>query len=198
VFRANLAATCGKCHAGIEKRYDAGIHATALKSGNTSAPTCATCHTAHTIQRADTDAWRVSAVAECGSCHNSVVASYRRTFHGKVNELGFSRIAACSDCHGAHDALPASNPASKVSKARVVATCQTCHPQANESFAQFDPHPDPDNHGRNPLLWWINRFYIVLIAGCFSLFGLHSALWFRRERKELHEAAAHVHAPGKD
>lgn len=192
VFRANIPATCGKCHAGIEQRYDAGIHAAAVKRGDMHAPTCADCHTAHSIQRADTEAWRLSVTAECGSCHDKVVASYRRTFHGKVTELGFARVAACSDCHGAHDILPASNPASMVSAVRRVSTCQTCHPGANERFAKYDPHPDPHNYRRSPLLWWINQFYTVLIAGCFGFFGLHSLLWFRRARKDRKRATAHA------
>lgn len=197
VFRANIPSTCGKCHAGLLQRYDVGIHASAVKRGDSRAPVCADCHTAHSIQRADTDAWRLSATSECGSCHANVVGTYRRTFHGKVTELGFTRVAACSDCHGAHDILPASNPASTVSVARRVSTCARCHPGANESFAKYDPHPDPRNYRRSPLLWWINQFYTVLITGCFGFFGLHSLLWFRRSRKEQRRAAAAARAPSE-
>jgi nitrate/TMAO reductase-like tetraheme cytochrome c subunit len=180
VARANVPATCGSCHEGITHKYEAGVHAAALKAGNPKAPICADCHTAHSIQRADTDAWRLSVTAECGTCHENVVASFRRTFHGKVTELGFTRVAACADCHGAHDILPKSNPASMVSKQRLVETCARCHEGANEQFVKYDPHPDPTNYARSPVLWWINQFYTVLIAGCFGFFGLHSLLWFRR------------------
>ena len=34
------------------------------------------------------------------------------------------------------------------------------------------------------MLWWANRFYWVLIPGCFGFFGLHSLLWFWRSRKD--------------
>ena len=177
-------ATCGRCHVGIKERYDRGIHAAVLKQGNARAPGCADCHTAHAIQRADTDKWRLSVTAECGTCHASVVESFRRTFHGKVTEMGFGRVAACADCHGAHDILPASDAASMVSRGRLVQTCSKCHQGVNERFIQYDPHPDPRNFARSPLLWWINRFYTVLIAGCFGFFGLHSLLWFRRSAKD--------------
>jgi len=183
VARANVPATCGSCHEGIIHKYDAGIHAVALKAGNPKAPMCIDCHTAHDIQRADTDAWRLSVTAECGTCHDDVVDSFRRTFHGKVTELGFTRVAACADCHGAHDILPASNPGSMISKGRLVETCARCHAGANEQFVKYDPHPNPRNYARSPLLWWINQFYTVLIAGCFGFFGLHSLLWFRRSRR---------------
>ena len=73
VAHAQVPATCGRCHAGIKRRYDTGVHAAALKKGDPNAPVCADCHTAHDIQRADTDAWRLGVTAECGSCHASVV-----------------------------------------------------------------------------------------------------------------------------
>jgi len=180
VFRANIPATCGSCHQGVLEHYGQGVHATARKAGNDAAPVCADCHTAHTVQRADNDKFRLEVTAECGTCHSEVVESFRRTFHGKVTELGFVRVAACADCHGAHDILPASNPASKVAKANLVQTCSACHAGANESFVKYDPHPNPHSYQRSPLMWWVNRFYTVLIAGCFGFFGLHSALWFRR------------------
>ena len=59
-------------------------------------------------------------------------------------------------------------------------TCAKCHQGANESFVKYDPHPNPRNYARSPVMWWVNSFYTVLIAGCFGFFGLHSALWFRR------------------
>ncbi len=184
VFRTAVPATCGKCHDGIKQQYDRGIHAAKLKIGDTRAPSCADCHTAHTIQRADTSAWRLAVTRECGTCHVQVVDSFRRTFHGKVTEIGFATAATCSDCHGAHDILPAANSASAVSKARLVATCGRCHPGANEQFVKYDPHPNPGDYRRSAVLWWVNRFYWALIPGCFGFFGLHSALWFWRGRKE--------------
>jgi hypothetical protein len=184
VFRTRVPETCGSCHAGINEKFAAGVHAAALKKNDTRAPSCADCHTAHTIRRVDTDAWRLKVTGECGTCHAQVVDSFRRTFHGKVTELGFTSVAACADCHGAHDILPASNPQSMVAKARLVETCGKCHQGANARFVAYDPHPNPGDYRRSPVLWWANRFYWVLIPGCFGFFGLHSALWFWRARKD--------------
>jgi nitrate/TMAO reductase-like tetraheme cytochrome c subunit len=184
VYREQIPATCGSCHEGIRVKYDASIHAAALKKDAAKAPVCVDCHTTHAIARTDTDAWRLSVTSECGTCHDQVVASFRRTFHGKVTELGFTRVAACADCHGAHDILPPSNPASMVSKANLVATCGRCHQGANARFVEYDPHPDPRNYSRGKVLWWANEFYWLLIPGCFGFFGLHSALWYWRSKKE--------------
>src|SRR5262249_54557835 len=104
--------------------------------------------------------------------------------HGKVTELGFTRVAACADCHGAHDILPSANPASMVSRQRLVATCGRCHRGANESFVKYDPHPNPRDYRRSAALRWATGFYWTVIPACFGFFGLHSLLWFRRSRKE--------------
>ncbi len=185
--RAHIPTTCGKCHSGIEAPFEASVHGAALKKGDSRAPVCIDCHTAHAIQRADTPAWRLSVAAECGTCHAQVVESFRRTFHGKVTELGFTRVAACADCHGAHDILPASNAASAIAPQHLVDTCRKCHPGANERFVKYDPHPNPHNYARSPVLWWLNGFYTVLIGGCFGFFGLHSLMWFGRSWREKKE-----------
>ena len=184
VFRTRVPETCGSCHTGIQEQYAAGIHGAALKKGDAHAPACIDCHTAHSVKRVDLPAWKLAVTGECGTCHAQVVDSFRRTFHGKVTELGFTRVAACADCHGAHTILPAANPASMVSKARLVETCGKCHTGANEKFVAYDPHPNPSIYTRSAALWWANRFYWVLIPGCFGFFGLHSVLWFWRERKD--------------
>ena len=98
------------------------------------------------------DAWKLEVVRECGSCHTQSLRTYRDTFHGQVTLLGFTRVARCSDCHGSHDILPVSDPGASVAPGRIVTTCQKCHPLANASFAKYDPHADPKDKTRNPLL----------------------------------------------
>src|SRR5262249_39982884 len=169
---------------GVRATCAAGTQGAALKKGSAIARVCVDCHAAPAIARTDTDAWRLVVTSECGTCHERVVDSFRRTFHGKVTELGFTRVAACADCHGAHDILPAADPASTVSRARRVETCRRCHAGANARFVEYDPHPDPSDYSRGAVLWWANRFYWVLIPGCFGFFGLHSALWYWRSKKE--------------
>jgi hypothetical protein len=183
VAHIQVPATCGTCHEGVTARFDKSVHAAAMKNGNPRAPSCVTCHTAHRIQRVDTEVARLGVVAECGTCHRSVVESYGRTFHGKVTQLGSASVAACADCHSAHEILPAKHPQSSVARQNLPATCGKCHAGANASFVQYDPHPNPNDYRRNRALWWANRFYWVLIPGCFTFFGLHSALWFWRARR---------------
>ena len=47
----------------------------------------------------------------------------------------------------------------------------------NQNFARYDPHADPENPRRNPLLFHAGRFMTWLLVGTFSFFGIHTALW---------------------
>ena len=180
VFRGNVPATCGKCHDGIRALYESGIHGTKLAAGDRQGPVCSDCHTAHEIKRTDADAWKLDVLAECGSCHVQSLKTYRDTFHGQVTSLGFTRVASCADCHGAHDIHPKSDPRSTVSAEHRAATCGKCHPGAGAGFAKYDPHADKRDAERNPALYWTARFMQLLLGGVFIFFGLHTSLWFQR------------------
>lgn len=184
VHRTNIAATCATCHEGIQKVYATSVHGQGVAEGRTGAAVCSDCHTSHRIQRAETDAWRLAVIDECGTCHVERIATYRDTYHGKITGLGFARVAACADCHGSHTILPASNPASMVSPQNLVSTCRTCHPNANQNFAKYDPHADKHDRERSPALYWAYRFMQMLLAGVFLFFGAHTLLWFPRSYRE--------------
>jgi hypothetical protein len=83
IFRTSIPATCGKCHEGVQHRYEDGIHGKAMRDGNTFAPVCSTCHTAHQIQRVESDSWHLQVLRECGRCHAESIRTYRDTFHGQ-------------------------------------------------------------------------------------------------------------------
>jgi len=187
VFRGNVPSTCGSCHQGIARLYEEGIHGTLFRNGDTRTPVCTDCHTAHHIRQADVEAWRLDAVKECGNCHGESGESFRDTYHGQVTNLGFARIATCSDCHRAHDIHPASDARSTVSPAARVATCQKCHPGTNEKFARYDPHPNPKDRARDPLLFYGAIFMKWLLIGVMAFFGLHTVFWFPRSWRARRE-----------
>jgi len=195
VYRTNVPNTCGQCHAGVRVQYEQGIHGVEVKGGNPLAPVCTDCHTAHQIRRVEAEAWKLEIVRECGTCHAESLRTYRDTFHGQVTALGFTRTARCSDCHGAHDVLPSRDPLSRVNPANLVTTCQTCHPAANVNFVKYDPHADPGNRARNPLLYYAARFMTWLLVGVFAFFGLHTSLWGARALVAMRRGAAPPPAP---
>jgi hypothetical protein len=180
VFPANVPRTCGACHAGVLAAYAQSAHGRAAAKGLSTAPVCTDCHTAHQIRRVEGAPWQLDVIRECGSCHEESLRTYRDTFHGKVTALGLTRVAKCADCHGAHTILPASDPASSVSPAKLVTTCRQCHPGATAKFAEFHPHADPANKERFPRLYYSYLFMTALLVGTFGFFGLHTLLWLAR------------------
>ena len=194
VNRANVAATCSKCHQGIYELFSNSIHSPRVSRSHQTLPTCSDCHSAHTIARTDKEKFRLSVLGTCGQCHQELAKTYFETYHGKVSKLGFLKTAKCYDCHGAHDILPPSNPASHLSQANIVQTCARCHPGANASFARFLPHATHRDPKRYPALFFAFWGMTGLLVGTFAVAGLHTLLWlprslrYRRELKKLRAA----------
>jgi hypothetical protein len=155
-----------------------------LSQGSAEAPTCADCHSAHSIRRTDTPSFQLGIVQECGTCHNDKIQTYRDTFHGQVTALGFERVAKCADCHGAHDILPKTSPASMIAPANLVQTCSKCHEGANANFVKYDPHADKHHRDRNPALYYSAKAMTILLVSVFAFFGIHTGLWFMRSVRE--------------
>jgi hypothetical protein len=180
VHRSSVPSTCGTCHEGIKTQYASGVHGSTLAAGDSRAPVCSDCHSAHQIQSARTTGWQLDVIRECGTCHVDRIRTYRDTFHGQVTSLGFVRVATCANCHGAHAIYPRSDPRSPISDAQRVQTCQQCHASASASFAQYDPHADKHDRERSPALYYTYTFMKYLLAGTFAFFGLHALLWMPR------------------
>src|SRR5690242_11639558 len=66
----------------------------------------------------------------CATCHADQQSAYDTGFHAAALKKGDSRAARCVDCHGSpHEIVPASDPASRVHRANIPATCGSCHGQ---------------------------------------------------------------------
>lgn len=173
--------TCGVCHVLVEEIYNKSVHGELLAAGDKRGPTCVTCHTSHEITKATRPEFRLSIDNKCGKCHAEPLERYRETFHGKAIALGRIGVAACSDCHGHHDILPASNPNSHIAYGKNrTATCQKCHPEGNENFAGYIVHADHMDKDKYPQIYWVFIFMTALLLGTFAFFTAHSLLWFGR------------------
>lgn len=180
IHPANISATCGQCHSQVEAIFKNSIHGQQLIKKNPNAPNCASCHPAHRIQSVKTTPWMLEAIKECGSCHVSPLETYRHSYHGKITNLGFTRVAKCADCHGAHEVLPHSDPHSKISKENIIDTCKQCHPKANKAFTEFIVHANYRNKTDYPILYYVWRFMVILLVAVFGFFGIHTLLWLPR------------------
>ena len=146
--------TCAQCHAEAEQAYAASYHAKVVKSAAGMAPAanCQDCHGgAHEVLAADDKKSPVNhsnIPATCGRCHGQkflmesngesaqAFISYQESVHGRAVENGSQKAAVCTDCHGAHDILPASDSKSPIYKSSVPETCGKCHTQIETTFNQ--------------------------------------------------------------
>jgi cytochrome b subunit of formate dehydrogenase len=184
INHANLADTCGKCHVGIEATYSKSIHGQLLAKGDPRGPVCVDCHSAHQISNPVGSNFKAASDERCGRCHEDRLEGYRDTYHGKAMALGrpnsAPEVAACYDCHGFHDVLPAANPASHLSAGNILATCQKCHPSATAKFTQYRPHANPLDKNSDPILHIVFLAMTVLLISVFTIFGLHTLAWLFR------------------
>jgi len=134
---------CGACHADAVGTLAASVHAAAG---------CAACHgdphrvAPHTEARSPVH-W-TSLASACARCHADgasggpsriplarPVEAYLRSVHGRAVAAG-RRAAVCSDCHGAHDIVRASDPGSPLAPAKVPDRCGSCHAAELAAFRQ--------------------------------------------------------------
>lgn len=99
---------CGACHQ--ESRSTYAIARTAV------APLCAKCHTDAAYMKTFDPQVRVDQYAQ-----------YLTSTHGKQIAEGDTRVATCSDCHGAHGVRKVADSRSPVAPVNVALTCATCH-----------------------------------------------------------------------
>ncbi len=144
--------TCAQCHADQQAAYDRSYHAKAIQSGEHKAATCEDCHgSVHELLPSSDPKSSVNHAnvpATCGRCHSQKFVmeasghsaqpfmSYQESVHGRALEAGKDGAAVCTDCHGVHEILSASDPKSSIFKFNVPGTCGKCHQGVETQFMQ--------------------------------------------------------------
>ncbi len=136
--------SCKNCHehAPQLKVFDKSIHGRQALGGNKKAPTCADCHGSHGIKsfkkdKAYKQEFRMKGAQVCGQCHAEYYKAYNDYYHGSAYKAAAADAPTCWDCHGAHQILPAKDPASKVADKNLAKTCGGCHPDSRSQFTKF-------------------------------------------------------------
>ena len=144
-------------------------------------PKCNDCHgTQHYITDTKLNQTKFDIVNRCGDCHQKLIKTYFGTYHGKASKLGSDKVAKCANCHGSHDLLKASNPASMLSAENKLKTCQECHTKATMNFTEYLPHADHHDVEKYPQLFYPFWIMTLLIVFTFTAFGGHAFLWLNR------------------
>ena len=178
---ANSPEMCGACHSLLLDEWkNQSAHGHAWQDGNPAGPVCVDCHSSHEVIEPLSSQNRMESASNCGECHADYLQTFRNSFHGKANQLGFVEGANCADCHTPHKNLPADDPHSSVHPANLMETCGSCHEGISASFITFEPHIVPSDPNDNFKVYIVNVFMIGLLIGVFAFFGLHDSLWLQR------------------
>lgn len=137
VYPTHVAETCAHCHADAKymkgykiptNQYDLykkSVHAAAMENGDTSAPTCSTCHGNHGATPPG-----VSSVANvCGTCHAMNQQLFEKSPHGPAfAKMG---LPGCVQCHSNHEIV---TPQDSWVGTTPKAVCVTCHVAGDNGY----------------------------------------------------------------
>jgi cytochrome b subunit of formate dehydrogenase len=192
---------CVDCHEDSIEEYENSTHGKeVLQEQNLKAAVCIDCHSSHAITRTSRDPFQIAVTKRCGNCHQENFETYRGTYHGQINTLGYSHTAKCYDCHGSHEILGADDPESTIHPDNLLETCEECHDgkkisKATKGFLTFGSHANTSDYEKYPQMWIAGKFMQGLLLFVFTYFWAHSVLWWYREccdRKDG-EDRIHVH-----
>lgn len=126
---------CAQCHSKAFTEVSNSVHKQASGKGKT--PVCVDCHGYHSI-----NSNRLSIESQsCYKCHLNekmfpgkekgsadFVAEYEKSVHNSVRKNGIPAVS-CTDCHGSHSMLNASDPNSPINPKNISSTCgqSNCH-----------------------------------------------------------------------
>lgn len=202
--RLAISDRCSSCHEETAETYATSVHGESLAKGSEDAPVCTDCHGAHEISDTKSDEFHAGSYQICANCHGdaekmkeydlnpNVLDTYLDDFHGvsnylytQVGHIPERPMATCGDCHGVHDVQRFDDEGDRGAvRERVATMCQSCHEDANSSFAgAWMSHEDP-SLSSSPLVWAVLWGYRILIPVMIVGLLLHIFLHFWRAAVE--------------
>ncbi|HEX3985060.1 MAG TPA: cytochrome b/b6 domain-containing protein [Acidobacteriaceae bacterium] len=208
IWKQNVAATCGRCHAAVYQTYASSIHGQAVAKGVLQAATCTDCHNEHRILAPGdpgSPVYMANVSQEaCSRCHADAqlmagfnlpqdrVPTYEDSYHGLAAHEGRQTVANCASCHGVHDIYPSSDPRSTVNRANLSKTCGQCHTDAGRRFAIGPVHAFSSSTPGGRILDYVRIFYLIVIPVTLGLMLLHNLIdWRRKARVVLAQYRRH-------
>jgi len=203
VFRANIPATCGRCHgqkflmeqngesAQAFLSYQDSVHGRAVESGSTKAAVCTDCHSGHDILPASdskSPIAKFNVPATCGKCHVAIENTFNASIHGQAIAHGNQLAPVCTDCHGIHSIKRHTDPNSPAAEQNLSRdTCARCHEgvRLSQEFgvpggrvtSYFDSYHGLAAEGGS-----------LVVANCSSCHGVHNILPSSDPRSTINKA----------
>ena len=134
-------ADCLRCHEskGIRSSKDGHslyVDASGLSHSMHVKQACSQCHTgvsSSSLRPCETITQKV----DCSSCHAEVAQQYRQGTHGQLYAKSDPNAPTCLECHGTHNILGKSDPASATFPTNVPDLCAKCHRQGEKAAVRY-------------------------------------------------------------
>ncbi len=115
---------CRQCHEKVYQQALDSIHAKDLAAGNSHAPVCTDCHTAHAVTTPDNPRSRIPQT--CRKCHSLIFDQYKSSVHGAaLLDQSNPDVPTCVDCHGVHNIPDPTTNAFRLKSPEICAKCHT-------------------------------------------------------------------------
>jgi nitrate/TMAO reductase-like tetraheme cytochrome c subunit len=138
VYRANVPATCARCHSDTDymkgydiptnqlEEYRAGYHGMLLlEKNNFKVPTCADCHGIHGASPPTVE----EVVSVCGNCHLVTTGYFKKSGHWRALKEG--GLPNCVTCHGQHRI---NFPEEELFVGEEPGRCGSCHKEGSTPY----------------------------------------------------------------
>ncbi len=125
---------------------------------------------------------------DCAACHKSAARSHSRSLHGAATERGDPMAPSCTDCHGKHDVLSASNQDAPTAMMNVPLLCGNCHREGSPVSRTHEISQDRilQNYSMSIHGEGLFRQGLTVTAVCTSCHTAHDILPHTDTRSSIH------------
>jgi len=121
----------------------------------------------------------------CGGCHEEEWDQHAQSVHGLKLNSTHPDEATCVDCHGGHEALPATDLASMVHPSNLVTTCGRCHSNPELVERHAIAIRDPITRYRQSIHFRVLESSGYLSATCNDCHGTHDIQNLKHSRSTI-------------
>ncbi|MBE2214043.1 MAG: cytochrome c3 family protein [Opitutaceae bacterium] len=171
--------------------WGASVHGRALDAGKGDAANCVDCHGSHDMARAMVADSRVNKLhipQTCERCHEDVSREYMGGSHAAALQRGELESPVCTDCHGEHAILAASDPDSPVAPRNLSQQlCGDCHGSVKLS-RKYGISSDRFETFADSFHGLAVRGGSIAVVNCASCHGAHGVLRSSDPASPVHKA----------
>ena len=123
----------------------------------------------------------------CGMCHDDSQERFEQGIHGQALKKGALYAPDCKECHGVHNILASSEPASRTFKMNIPVLCGTCHREGAPVARVYNisEHNILENYSQSIHGQGLFKQGLIVTATCNNCHGNHLILPHTNSRSKI-------------